>query len=263
MVNKRISPTKKEIKKAVKEYNEQKIRAYIPVFAKIRDIQRYHGVPGLSLKKEAVKNLSFDEMLFHRVFLLEDKICALKHHLSNINKFKQEHKKALIDFANLFSRSSSGQWGSSHLIHSGDKIRYEFEAFQFQFKASLDLLAYVIYYIYGDRRKKGHPFKGLENVLKNNLGSKYLSKDILLILTNEKWVKEFLSDGIQISKRDMAAHYPWELKYDYSEVISRSGSVKYNPIKIGGEELYKYCLRHHEKLVKMVNSILDSIFVIE
>ena len=127
----------------------------------------------------------------------------------------------------------------------------------------MDLLAYVIYCIYGDRGKKGHPFKDLENVLKNNLGSKYLSKDILSILINEKWVKEFLSHGIKISKRDMTAHYPWKLKYDYSEVISGSGSAKYNPMKIGGEELYKYCLRYHKKLIKMISSILDIVFITE
>ena len=118
MVNKKSSPTKKEIEKVVEKYNEQEICVDISAFNKVRDIIKYQAVLD-SLKKEARGNFNFDMTSFHRVFLLEDKICALKYHLSNINKLKQKHKKALINFANLFSTSSSDQRGSSHVIHSG------------------------------------------------------------------------------------------------------------------------------------------------
>ena len=79
-------------------------------------------------------------------------------------------------------------------------------------------------------------------------------------MNKNKWVKEFLSDGIRHSKRDKVAHFPWRLEYNASELVSKRSGSKYKPIEIGGKELHNYCLKYYKRLNKMIDSILRIIF---
>ena len=258
---KKRKPSFRKIKKVTEDFNKLSGFVDIPIFGRIRDIKRYSGVSGFTLKEEILKNFQIDELLFTKIFCIEDKIFALNYHLSKIKKLTAEHKKVLTEFAKLFSETPSCM--EVTIEHSSDKLRYEFEAFQFQFKACLDLLSYIIYHLYGDRRDKKSPFKKLRNELGNNLKNRYLADRIYRILS-KKWINEFLSDDIKVSKRDKSAHFPWKLRYDFSELVSDGVNLKYTPIKEeGGIDLYVYCLDYYKKLNKTVESILGTVFKIE
>ncbi len=250
-------PSNSEIIKATKDFNSQSVFVEIPIFKKIKDIERYAGFPGFNLREKNLKSFRFDRLLFSKIFCLEDKISALNYHLLNIRTLKSKHKKALGKFASMLGNNST----EVRITHSANRLRYEFEAFQFQFKACLDLLAYIVYNLYNDLRTKNSPFKSLKNELKNSLKNKYLATEIYKILDNE-WINEFLSDDIRKSKRDKSAHYPWELSYIPSEIIYNKTNLRYISMKEeDGDELYNYCSTYFVKLENMVSKILGLFFM--
>lgn len=250
---------KKHIEKVVGLYNKQVVVSNLPIFKKVEHIKRYLGFPGVALKDEAIKKLNFTEELFIKIFVLEDKICAIKYHLKNLERLTKEHEGAMSGFVRLLGFNT-------HIVHSAGKIRYEFEAYQFQFKSALDLLAHIVYLLYGVNR--------LDSPLRNLYGDRdkpyfknqYLTTEIFKLFDNNSWINNFLSPcgaGVK-SQRDQAAHYPWLLKYDYAEAKYENGELVYKAIKEeGGKKLFNYCSEYFNNISNLVSSVLDLVFQIK